>query len=138
MKHCTSSLINQSRKPLNNKLLITYKLTGKRDLHLVKLISTFSYFRDSFAKNNLSCYSPISLRIKLGSLFVVFRRTAKGQKPQTQCWINRELHPTCYAFRVESTICSFVLAVWTCHSRGEGVLPYLSYIGMCRPKGYGF
>ena len=21
---------------------------------------------------------------------------------------------------------------------GEGVLPYISYIGMCRPKGYGF
>ena len=22
-------------------------------------------------------------------------------------------------------------------TRGEGVLPYISYIGMCRPKGYG-
>ena len=22
--------------------------------------------------------------------------------------------------------------------RGGGVLPYISYIGMCRPKGYGF
>ena len=24
------------------------------------------------------------------------------------------------------------------HSRGGGVLPYMGYIGMCGPKGYGF
>ena len=31
-----------------------------------------------------------------------------------------------------------VMTAGLSHTRGGGVLPYISYIGMCHPKGYGF
>ena len=42
----------------------------------------------------------------------------------------------CYYTRVLS--CYEQYELWSFTSRGGGVLPYMGYIGMCGPKGYGF
>ena len=46
-----------------------------------------------------------------------------------------------YSHCVDPEYTHFVATVnfqWEINPGGGGALPYISYIGMCRPKGYGF
>ena len=45
-------------------------------------------------------------------------------------------HPTMSKSCLYLDIC--LLPILKGNSRGKGVLPYMGYIGMCSPKGYGF